>query len=407
MVEFLHGLDRNVVEGMGQAAVAIALCVGVVIICRRLGVHVERETVLSLARGLVQMVAVGVVLALLLHGNLLIAVLILLGMTFAAAVTASRRAPEIKDAVILSFYAIAAGSSVVIAVAARHRNTHVRTWWFWCRSGSMIIANAMNACAQAMERFRADVTAHVGLIETGLALGAEPAATVAPLCSNRRLREPASPSRHAQVAWLRLDPWRYGRYAGVRRQSGLRGHFSVHRRCHDPGRFGHQRARGHPADAGASFLAGRAIDSPSGYFRSLGCADFEFAYGSASHDGRSANSVEVSNDVCLWHKADMHRSRPYVRYRGRADTPSRLYRIALYEGTAAKRRADLIPAAGLPWMHQRTSKNLDLPLMGGSCAGRPQTPRFRSQQIPFSLDLGLTTSRSLHCSPSPICPTFI
>ena len=46
--------------------------------------------------------------------------------------------------------------------------------------GSMIIANAMNACAQAMERFKADVTAHVGLIETGLALGAEPAATVAP-----------------------------------------------------------------------------------------------------------------------------------------------------------------------------------------------------------------------------------
>ncbi len=115
MVEFLHSLDRNVVEGMGQAAVAIALCLGVVILCRRFGVHVERETVLSLARGLVQMVAVGVVLALLLHGNLLIAVLILLGMTFAAAVTASRRAPEIKDAVILSFYAIAAGSSVVIA----------------------------------------------------------------------------------------------------------------------------------------------------------------------------------------------------------------------------------------------------------------------------------------------------
>jgi len=29
----------------------------------------------------------------------------------------------------------------------------------------MIIANAMNACAQAVERFRADVTAHVGQIE--------------------------------------------------------------------------------------------------------------------------------------------------------------------------------------------------------------------------------------------------
>ena len=46
--------------------------------------------------------------------------------------------------------------------------------------GSMIIANAMNACAQAAERFRADVTAHVGQVEAGLALGADPAVTVAP-----------------------------------------------------------------------------------------------------------------------------------------------------------------------------------------------------------------------------------
>jgi putative ABC transport system permease protein len=46
--------------------------------------------------------------------------------------------------------------------------------------GSMIIANAMNACAQSIERFRADVAAHVGQVEAGLALGADPAATVAP-----------------------------------------------------------------------------------------------------------------------------------------------------------------------------------------------------------------------------------
>jgi putative ABC transport system permease protein len=46
--------------------------------------------------------------------------------------------------------------------------------------GSMIIANAMNACAQAAERFRADVSAHVGQVEAGLALGADPAVTVAP-----------------------------------------------------------------------------------------------------------------------------------------------------------------------------------------------------------------------------------
>ena len=45
--------------------------------------------------------------------------------------------------------------------------------------GSMIIANAMNACAQSVERFRADVTALVGYIEAGLALGAVPAVATA------------------------------------------------------------------------------------------------------------------------------------------------------------------------------------------------------------------------------------
>ena len=84
MIEFLASLDRNVAVGLAQAAAAIALCFGVVVLCRRFAVHVERETVISLARGLVQMVAVGLVLALLLHGSLLIGVLILLAMTFAA-----------------------------------------------------------------------------------------------------------------------------------------------------------------------------------------------------------------------------------------------------------------------------------------------------------------------------------
>ena len=88
-------------------------------------------------------------------------------------------APEIKNPIILSFYAIAAGSSVVIAVLLATR-TVTSEIVVLVPVGSMIIANAMNACAQAMERFRADITAHVGLIETGLALGADPAATVAP-----------------------------------------------------------------------------------------------------------------------------------------------------------------------------------------------------------------------------------
>ena len=46
--------------------------------------------------------------------------------------------------------------------------------------GSMIIANAMNACAQSIERFRAHVTAHVGQIEASVVLGADPGVAVAP-----------------------------------------------------------------------------------------------------------------------------------------------------------------------------------------------------------------------------------
>jgi putative ABC transport system permease protein len=147
--------------------------------CRAYNVHVERETVISLVRGLVQIAAVGLVLAVLLNGNLLVGTLILLAMTAAAAVIASRRAQGIKDALLISFYSIAAGSGVVIAGMATIGvlTAEIATL---VPVGSMIIANAMNSCAQSMERFRSDVTSHVGQVEAGLALGANPAVTVAP-----------------------------------------------------------------------------------------------------------------------------------------------------------------------------------------------------------------------------------
>jgi putative ABC transport system permease protein len=174
-----NSLGGDVMTGLGQAAVAIVLCLAVVAMCRWFAVHIEREAAISIGRGLVQMVPVGVVLALLLHGRLLIGALIVFLMTIAAAVTSSRRLKGIGSPVLLSFWAIFAGSGVVIAVMLA-TGTVKPDIAMLVPVGSMIIANAMNACAQAAERFRADVTAHVGQIEAGLALGAEPAATVAP-----------------------------------------------------------------------------------------------------------------------------------------------------------------------------------------------------------------------------------
>jgi putative ABC transport system permease protein len=58
--------------GLAQALGAIILCAAVIALCGWFSVHVEREAAISIARGLVQMVFVGTVLAALLHGALVI-----------------------------------------------------------------------------------------------------------------------------------------------------------------------------------------------------------------------------------------------------------------------------------------------------------------------------------------------
>src|SRR5260221_12208468 len=127
----------------------MGLSLAVLLLARRFVVHRERETVQSLVRGLVQMALVGLILALLLQGSLLVGVLILLGMTVAAAATASRRAKGTPDALLLSFYAIAAGSRIVIAAMLANGVLHANIPTPG-PLGSMIIANATNACAPSM-----------------------------------------------------------------------------------------------------------------------------------------------------------------------------------------------------------------------------------------------------------------
>src|ERR1700746_2933020 len=153
MTELQNSIGNDVLMGLAQAVGSIALCAAVLLLCRWHAVRVEREAAISMARGLVQMVLVGMVLALLLHGSLLIGCLILLMMTFAAAVTASRRLKNINGSVLISFLAITAGGGIVIAgmLATGTLQPEIS---MLVPVGSMILANAMNACAQAAERFR-------------------------------------------------------------------------------------------------------------------------------------------------------------------------------------------------------------------------------------------------------------
>lgn len=177
--DMLNFLGDKVVLGMAQATGAIGICMAVIVLCRCFAVPVGWEASISILRGLVQMVAVGVVLALLLGGGLLVGALILLAMTIAAAKTASRRIRSMEGSWLVCFWSIAIGSGVVVSLMIL-LGVLPTSIAMLVPVGSMIIANAMNACAQAAERFRADVTSHVGEVEAALTLGAEPTVAVAP-----------------------------------------------------------------------------------------------------------------------------------------------------------------------------------------------------------------------------------
>jgi len=165
--------------GLAQAGVVIILSLVATWIARYYHIHMEREVIIALARAFIQVIAVGSVLLIILKGPLAIGFLILAGMMVLAAQTAARRAKEIPDVFRVSLYAIAVGSGTIIVLMTWIGVIHPRLTSL-IPVGSMLLANAMNTSALALERFRSEVKAHVGLIETALALGAEPTVAVAP-----------------------------------------------------------------------------------------------------------------------------------------------------------------------------------------------------------------------------------
>jgi putative ABC transport system permease protein len=165
--------------GLAQAVAAAIIAFAVVLLARRRQIHLESETVIAMVRGLVQIVAVGSVLVLLLRAPRWTAGFLLAAMILAAGATSAKRARRIPGSFRVSTCAIACGAGSVVAIM---------TWLGVVDTaltalipvGSMEIANAMNANSLALNRFRSDVLAHVGEIETALALGADSKQSVAP-----------------------------------------------------------------------------------------------------------------------------------------------------------------------------------------------------------------------------------
>ena len=165
--------------GFAQAAVAAMAAFAAVLLARKRGIHLESEALVAMVRGIVQIVAVGSILLLLLRSPRWTSGFLMATMIVAAGATSARRAKGMPDAFRVSAWAIAFGAGSVIALM---------TWLGVIDSaitslvpvGSMLIANAMNTNGLVLNRFRSDVLAHVGEIETALALGAEAKNSVSP-----------------------------------------------------------------------------------------------------------------------------------------------------------------------------------------------------------------------------------
>ena len=163
--------------GFAQAAAAALAAVIVVVLARRRDIHLEKELGVALVRGLVQIIAVGSILLLLLRAPSWSSVFLLAAMVVAAGATSARRAKGMPGAFPVSTWAIASGAGSMIALM---------TWLGVIETpittlvpvGSMLIANAMNTNGLALNRLRAEVVAHVGEIDTALALGADGKAAV-------------------------------------------------------------------------------------------------------------------------------------------------------------------------------------------------------------------------------------
>jgi putative ABC transport system permease protein len=163
--------------GLAQAAIASAIALMVVLAARKRNIHLESDTAIALVRGIVQIVIVGSVLVLLLKAPRWSSIFLLAGMLMAAGSISAKRAKNIPEARKVSTLAIAAGAGSVTAIMtwAGVIDTAITSL---IPVGSMIIANAMNTNGLALNRFRSEVLAHAGEIETALALGAAPQDTV-------------------------------------------------------------------------------------------------------------------------------------------------------------------------------------------------------------------------------------
>ncbi len=250
---FFHG---QLQLGFAQAGVAALAALVVVLLARRRRIHLETEALIAMARGLVQIIAVGSILVILLRAPRWTSAFLLAAMIVAAGATSARRAKGMPQAFRISSWSIAFGAGSVIALMTSLGviDTAITSL---VPVGSMLIANAMNTNGLALNRFRSDVLAHVGEIETALALGADARESVSPYVQASFEASLIPGDRLDTLSWHRMDSGFDGRHVTLRCSTRVCGHLPVRGAGHDFRGFGIDLVDQHTADSGHGIYAGR------------------------------------------------------------------------------------------------------------------------------------------------------
>jgi len=171
---FFHS---QLAKGAAECVAAALLSFAVMLLVKRRGVNLLGELPIAQLRGILQIVLVGAILTWMLRGPRWTSLLALAGMMLAAASIVRQRAKTIPRAFTLALSSIFVGAGSVLVVLILLGVIPLKAAML-VPVGSMVIAQTMNMQSIFLDRFRGEVTSHIGEIESALALGASPDAAV-------------------------------------------------------------------------------------------------------------------------------------------------------------------------------------------------------------------------------------
>lgn len=133
----------------------------------------EKDTIIGVVRAIVQLTIVGYLLNYIFGlKNPIFTTLLLLFMTFNAALNASKRGKEIKNGLLISFISIGGGATITLAILLLSGAIKYEAYQIVPISG-MIIGNSMVALGLCYRQLTSDFKNKRQEIETKLSLGAD------------------------------------------------------------------------------------------------------------------------------------------------------------------------------------------------------------------------------------------